>query len=54
MPYVQEIFQEIFQPTTSKKGLNGYLYDFFVDNRDFDINDITNIYIYLMKKHDKK
>ena len=31
-------------------GFNGCVYDFFVDYRDFDISDITNIHKYLIKK----
>ena len=52
IPYVKEIFQEMFQLITWKKtGLNGYVYDFSVDYRAFDI---INIHKYLMKKHDMK
>ena len=35
-----------------KAGLNGCVYDFSFDHRAFDINDISNIHKYLMKKHD--
>ena len=31
--------------------LNGFVYDFFVDHKTFDISDITNIHKYLMKKN---
>ena len=34
-----------------KTGLNGYVYDFFVDYRAFDTSNIINIHKYLMKKH---
>ena len=51
----QEIFQEIFQPITWKKAeLNGCAYDFSVDYRDFDTNNIINIHKYLMKKKNYK
>ena len=32
-----------------KNGLNGYVFDFSFDYRGFDIDDIVNIYKYLMK-----
>ena len=31
-----------------KTGLNGFVYDFTVDYRAFDISDITNIHEYLI------
>ena len=37
-----------------KTGLNGYVYDFSVDFRDFDTSNITDKQKYLMKKHDIK
>ena len=37
-----------------KKGLNGYVYDFFVDYNITDTSNIINIHKYLMKKHDIK
>ena len=37
-----------------KTGLNGYMFDLSVDCDIIDINDITNIHRYLMKKHDVK
>ena len=37
-----------------KPGLNGHVYNFSVEYRAFDINDITNIHKYLMKKDDMK
>ena len=36
-----------------KTGLDGYVYNFFVDYRAFDTNNIINIDKYLMKKHIK-
>ena len=33
-----------------KTGLTGYVYDFSVDYYATDIDDIKNIYKYLMKK----
>ena len=33
-----------------KTGLNGYVYDFSVDYDSANIDDIKNIYKYLMKK----
>ena len=33
-----------------KRGLNRYVYNFSVDYMAFDINDITTIHKYLMKK----
>ena len=61
-PYVQEIFQEIFQVTTPKKkkkkpGLNVCVYNISVDYRDyraFDTSNIIDIHKYLMKKRDIK
>ena len=35
-------------------GLNGFVYDFSVDYKVFDISDIINIHKYLMKNHDIK
>ena len=37
-----------------KTGLNGCVYDFSVDFRDFDTSNITDKQKYLMKKHDIK
>ena len=34
----------------TKTGLSGYVYDFSVDYRAFDISNIINIHKYLMKK----
>ena len=34
-----------------KTGFNGYIYDFSVDYNIIDVNDIKNIYKYLMKKN---
>ena len=38
--------------TTTTTGLNRYVYNFSVDQRAFDIKDITTIHKYLMEKHD--
>ena len=35
-----------------KTGLNGYVYDFSVDYNASDVDDILDIYSYLMKKND--
>ena len=35
-----------------KTGLNGYVYEFSADYSIIDTSNITNIYKYLMKKHD--
>ena len=37
-----------------KTGLDGYVYDFSVDYNAIAVDDILDIHIYLMKKHDKK
>ena len=37
-----------------KTGLDGNLYDFFVDYNIIDTSNIINIHKYLMKKHDIK
>ena len=37
-----------------KTGLNGYVYDFFVDYDIIDISNIINIRKYLMKKQKAK
>ena len=37
-----------------KTGLNGYVYDSFVDCRAFDTNNVINIHNYLIKKYDIK
>ena len=37
-----------------KTGLNRCMYDFTVDYKAFDISEISNIYKYLIKKHDIK
>ena len=37
-----------------KTGLNGYVYDFYVDYETIDISDVINIYKYLMEKQDIK
>ena len=34
-----------------KTGLNGYVYDFSVDHRAVDVDDIKDIHKYLMKKN---
>ena len=34
-----------------KTGLNGYVYDFSVDYKAVDVDDIKNIHRYLMKKN---
>ena len=34
-----------------KKGLNGFVYNFSVDNNIMDISDIINSHKYLRKKH---
>ena len=41
-------------PPPSKTGLNGYVYDFFVDYDITDISNIINIGKYLMKKQKAK
>ena len=33
-----------------KTGLNGYVYDFSIDYKAADVDDIKNIHRYLMKK----
>ena len=38
----------------SKTGLNGCVYDFFVDYKAFDTSSIMDIHKYFMKKHDLK
>ena len=35
----------------TKAGLNGFVYNFSINSKSFDISDITNIHKYLMKKH---
>ena len=35
-----------------KTGFYGYIYDFRVDYDSIDVDDIKNIYKYLMKKND--
>ena len=35
-------------------GLNGFVHNFSVDYKAFDISDIINIHKYLMKNHDIK
>ena len=37
-----------------KTGLNGYVYQFPVNNNIIDTNNIANNHKYLMKKHDIK
>ena len=37
-----------------KAGLNGYLYNFLVDYNISNVDDISNIHKYLMKKYDIK
>ena len=37
-----------------KTGLHGYVYEFSVDYNITDVDDIINIYKYLMKNHDIK
>ena len=44
-----------FSANNMKKiGLNGCVYDSYVDYKIFDTSDITNIHDYLMIKHDIK
>ena len=51
----KKIFLKIFQLIAWKKtGLNGCVYNFFVDYRAFDTSNIIDINKYLMKKHDIK
>ena len=46
---------EDFSANNMKKtGLNGCVFNFSVDYRAFDTNNIINIHKYLMKKHDIK
>ena len=33
-----------------KKGLNGYVYNFYIDYRAFDTSNIINVHKYFMKK----
>ena len=35
----------------NKTGLNGYVYDFSVDYKATNVDDIKNIHKYLMKKN---
>ena len=35
-----------------KTVLNGYVYDFSVDSKAFDISEITNIHKCVMERHD--
>ena len=35
-------------------GFNEYVYDFFVDVKSFDINNIADVHKYLIKKHNIK
>ena len=35
-----------------KTVLNGYVYDFSVDYKAFDITEITNIHKFVMERHD--
>ena len=47
-------FWKFLANNMKKTGLNGDVYYFSVDYRDFDTSNIINIHKYLMKKHDIK
>ena len=51
--YVQETFQNTDQQKIQKKktGLNGYVYDFSADYDAIAVDDILDIYKYLMKQN---
>ena len=45
------ISKDWFIDNMNKTGLNGYVYDFSVDYKATNVDDIKNIHKYLMKKN---
>ena len=45
------ISKDVSEDNMKKTGLNGYVYDFSVDYDTIAVDDILNIYKYLMKKN---
>ena len=48
------ISKDFSEDNMTKTGLNGYVYDFSVDYDTIAVDDILNIYMYLMKKNNIK
>ena len=48
------ISKEFSVDSMTKTGLNGYVYDFSVDNDAIAVSDILVIHKYFMKKHQIK
>ena len=48
------MFQKIFQPASNMKktGFNGYIYDFSADYDAINVDDMLDIYKYLMEKNE--
>ena len=47
----KNISKDFFEDNMKKTRLNGYVYDFSVDYDAITVDDILNIYKYLMKKY---
>ena len=52
--YLGNISRDFTANNMKKAGLNGYVYEFSNDYNIIDTNNIMDIHIYLMKKHDIK
>ena len=51
--YLENISKDWSIYNMKDTGLNGYVYDFSVDYDAIAVDDILDIYSYLMKKNDK-
>ena len=48
----RKYFKRLVNRYYEKTGFNGYVYDFSVDYNVTDVDDITEIHNYLLKKND--
>ena len=48
----RKYFKRLVNRYYEKTGFNGYVYDFSVDYNVTDVDDITDIHNYLLKKND--
>ena len=49
---LRNILKDFTIDNMKKTGLNGYVYDLFVNHNIIDISNILDIHICLMKKHE--
>ena len=52
--YLANILKDVFVDNMKRTGLNGYVYDFSVNDNIIDTYNILDIHKHLMKKHDIK